>query len=65
MNDPIPELNRMRNRQVARLLSRLGNIDQEQEKTIKRSYSMFADDVAAMFTGTRRVYGKEIVHPLQ
>jgi len=43
----INELGRLRNRHVAKLLSHLGEQPPYLESAIKRSFSMFADDVEA------------------
>ncbi len=43
----ITELGRLRNRHVAKLLSHLGDQPPYLESAIKRSFSMFAEDVEA------------------
>ena len=43
----LTELSRLRNRHVAKLLSHLGEQPPYLESAIKRSYTMFADDIAA------------------
>jgi len=44
--DALIELGRLRNRQVARLLTFLGDTPEYLSSAIKRSYTMFADDIA-------------------
>ncbi len=44
-DDAIKELGRLRNRHVAKILDFLGELPPYLETAIKRSYSMFAEDV--------------------
>ena len=44
-DDAIKELQRLRNRHVAKLLSYLGDAPPYLESALKRSFSMFAEDV--------------------
>ena len=44
--DALTELGRLRNRAVAKLLTFLGDTPEYLSSAIKRSYTMFADDIA-------------------
>ena len=63
--DAIKEIARLRNRHVAKLLSFLGETPPYLENSIKRSFSMFADDICINIINSDKSeeeYGKEEIN---